>query len=79
MSLTGQVGYTGITLEVLQIRFRISKLLRDNINTFVNEFCCLLGNLVFIVIRIAVVHFQQLVDEILSALQAGVLQRYYSH
>ena len=38
-----------------------------------------MSNFVFIIVRIAIIHFKQLVDEILSTLQTGVLQRNYGY
>ena len=56
------------TLKTFQILFRTTEFFRNNTNTFIDKFCCFLRHLVLIIIRIDIIHLQQLIDKILAAL-----------
>ena len=75
LCVTLQVGQSGIALEGFQFFFSGSQLSVDDFDTLVDELGSLAGHFILVVVGIAVIDFYQLVDEVHSALGAGVLQR----
>jgi len=73
LSVTLQVGQSGISLEGFQLFLGGSQLSVDDFDTLVDEFGSLACHFVLIVVGITVIDFYQLVDEVHAALGTGIL------